>query len=331
MVRMYNGIIIAILFFISLGGTFIVRNVALRKSILDIPNERSSHSTPTPRGGGLAIALTWYSFLIFWFLEGKLEYKLFLALMCGLILSVISFIDDVRNLSPKIRIVSQIISSSLALVILGGLKIIDLGFIVIKIPVWLNILVLLSIVWMTNLFNFLDGIDGYLGSESLFIFLSLFIITGDILLIAFVSIIFGFLIWNWPKAKIFCGDVGSTLIGFTVMIFAIQYQNTNKLSFIIPIILSGLFWMDASITLIRRWRNKEKLSIPHKKHAYQRLVQWGYSHTQVVIYGMIINILLFLIAYMSWINEKLLLLAFLLHIIIVLIFIKFSDNKMAFK
>jgi UDP-N-acetylmuramyl pentapeptide phosphotransferase/UDP-N-acetylglucosamine-1-phosphate transferase len=289
---MFDVFFLILFFVISFIGTHLVRKIVINKSIIDIPNSRSSHDVPTPRGGGLAIAVSWYLFLILWFALGRIQLRLFLALFSSIILVIVSFIDDVKDLPPRIRLFSQVISSILGLLALKGFYGIDIGFKYFEFPIWMNLFVLGGIIWMINLFNFMDGTDGYLGMEGVFIFTSLSIFNGDYMSLMFAIIILGFLLWNWPKAKIFCGDVGSTLIGYTFIIYAIYYQNTHQTSFLISLILSGLFWGDASITLFRRWKNKESLSIAHKKHAYQRLIQGGYSHKKVLFIGLFINSIL---------------------------------------
>lgn len=126
------------------------------------------------------------------------------------------------------------------------------------------------------------------------------------------------------------GDVGSTLLGYNIAIFAIYYQNTDKSSIIIWLILSSVFWFDATLTLFRRWRNKEKLSQAHKKHAYQRLVQSGWSHQKTVIAAIIINIFLFGMVFITVWNKQLLLPVFFVCILFLYVIVKFIDKKKAF-
>ena len=319
--------------FISLALTFFVRKFALKKQILDIPNERSSHTIPTPRGGGLAIAISWYLAITVLYFLGKIEGDLFFALLSGVVLSVISFIDDIRNLSPKIRMVAQFTAAVLALVAMGGSSLIDIGFLKYENRIILSLLSIPFIIWFINLFNFLDGIDGYLGMEGIFVFSALWFFTGNNLLLIFVAAIAGFLILNWPapKAKIFCGDVGSTLIGFNVAVFSIYFQKTDQLSIVIPIIVSALFWFDATITLIRRWRNGEELSVAHRKHAYQRIVQAGFSHKKTVAWAISLNVVLFLLAYLT-IEFKTFSIGFILIVVLSLWFVvKQIDKKKAFQ
>ena len=136
----------------------------------------------------------------------------------------------------------------------------------------------------------------------------------------------GFLVWNFNNAKIFMGDVGSTLLGYNVAIFTLYHANQESSNLWIWIILFGLFWFDATLTLFRRKINKEKLSKAHKKHAYQRLNQYGWSHFKVTNYSIIINILLFCIVY--FISN--IFIAFVLSIILLYTITRFIDKRKEF-
>ena len=156
------------LFFLSVLLTYSIKIYATQKAILDIPNERSSHSKPTPKGGGLAIIVVFYIGL-FYFKE-SIDSKLFYALLCAIPIAFISFLDDIITLSSKIRLLIQSVSAGMALYFLGGVLSID--FILFELHGWwLNILAFVAIVWLTNLYNFLDGIDGYAGSEALIVWI----------------------------------------------------------------------------------------------------------------------------------------------------------------
>ena len=287
---------------------------------------------PTPRGGGIAVVICWYAGIIyehiFW---TSMPTYLFLAFMSGLLIVAIGLADDIWRISPKIKFIFQLAAASLALYFLGGLQKADLGFVVVKNSYILSALALVGIIWSTNLFNFLDGIDGYLGSEVVFISVAVSLLCSNSVVLMFGAVTLGFLIWNWQKAKIFMGDVGSTLLGFNIAVFAIYYQNLDKTSILIWIILSSLFWFDATLTLFRRFRNKEKLSIAHKKHAYQRITQAGFSHQKTVIISIIINIVIFVFAWLS-IQYPLLITGFLIVVLMILYFIiRKIDSIMPFK
>jgi Fuc2NAc and GlcNAc transferase len=139
--------------------------------------------------------------------------------------------------------------------------------------------------------------------------------------------ILGFLYWNWNKAKIFMGDVGSTLLGYNIAIFTIYYANIEASNFWIWIILFSVYWFDATLTLVRRKLNKEKLSQAHKKHAYQRLTQVGWSHYKVTNYSIGLNLVLFSTIY--FVSNIFISLVF--SMIILILTMKFIDSKKAFE
>jgi len=332
---MFNSSINLILFLlsalvISFVLTWLVRKIAIRKSIIDLPNERSSHTVPTPRGGGIAIAITWFLGITFLFFEGEISLELFLALLCGLPIAFIGFVDDLISISPKVRFTIQLVSSISVLIIFKGINNINLGFSVIEVPYFLSVMAILGIIWFTNLFNFLDGIDGYLGAEVFFIGIVAMLFFGNIPLLMLSAIVLGFLIWNWQPAKIFMGDVGSTLIGFTIGVFIAYSQKSSETSIFIWLILTSLFWFDATLTLYRRWRNGEPLLMPHKKHANQRLVQAGYSHQRVVFYAQILNISLILFIWLAFSFSEISGLLLLLNIVYFYIIVKLIDRKFPF-
>lgn len=311
--------------------TWLVKLFLAKKKIIDIPNERSSHSIPTPRGGGIAIVIVWFVGLFALFIFNKIEHNLFYALVSGLILVIIGILDDIFDLKPIIRIAGQVTSSILALVFIGGLNIFDLGFYQIHYLWPLTLFALIGIIWFINLYNFLDGIDGYAGMQGIFISLAFFFFTSSDYYLLLAAATIGFLVWNWQPAKIFMGDVGSTLLGFNFAVFAIYEQNTNHIPLIIFLIISALFWFDATFTLIRRFMKKEKLSQAHKKHAYQRVVQSGYSHQKTVIFALGINLILFSLALWSYSNQKLMLLALVIASAMLMLVTKIIDRKKKFE
>lgn len=319
-----------VLFFISLLITFLIKQIAIKKSLLAMPNERSSHITPTPHGGGIAIALTWFLGLIYLFTCKEINTQLFSALMVGVVLSVVSFLDDLYELSPKKRLLTQAFVSLLGLYLLGGLAKIDLGFFVIDNQILTNGFAFLGIMWFINLYNFLDGIDGYAGSEAVFLGVAGWFLFGESYFLVLVVCVLGFLVWNWHKAKIFMGDVGSTLLGYNVAIFAIYHQNYGT-PILVWLIFFGLFWFDATLTLFRRYRNGEKLSIAHKKHAYQRLTQSGWSHEKVVVYSILLNMLLVVLGYIAFVFQGLSMACFIVTIILLYGVIKWIDTKKRFE
>lgn len=318
------------IFVASLLLAYFIRTFALKKSLLAKVNERSSHTTPTPHGGGIAIALTWFLGLIYLVTCKEIESSLFYALMCGSLLSVVSYFDDLYELSPKLRLFVQAVVCLAGLYALGGLNRIDFGFWVLENQVICNVLAFFGIMWFINLYNFLDGIDGYAGSEAIFLAIAGWLLFGGEHFLVLVSSVAGFLVWNWHKAKIFMGDVGSTLLGYTIAIFALYYQN-NGVSIFVWIILFGLFWFDATLTLIRRYRNHEKLSLAHRKHAYQRLVQSGIAHDRVVFFALSINLVLLILGYSAFVYPSGMLGWFILALLFLYGAMKFVDKRKKFE
>lgn len=319
-----------ILVSISFGLTFLIKKVALRLKIIDIPNQRSSHVIPTPRGGGLAIVITWYIGISILFYLEFIERNLYFALICGVLLAIISLIDDVINLKPIFRLFTQVITAIGAFIFLKGIDSIFIaGF---EIDYWFIIypISIIGIVWFINLFNFLDGIDAYASIEAVCVALGLYIFTGNIVTVVLIVSVLGFLFWNWPKAKIFMGDVGSTQLGFILIVLGIYFHNENQFSIIQWLILTSPFWFDATFTLFRRWRNKEKLSQAHKKHVYQRLVQSGFSHLRVDVYLIGVNIVLLGFVYSAFNFSKFIILFFFLTILLMYSVTKWVDKRKEF-
>ncbi|WP_419767344.1 MraY family glycosyltransferase [Arcobacter sp.] len=316
-----------IFFSLSFILTYLIKEYAIKKSLIAHVNDRSSHTTPTPHGGGIAIAITWFIGLIYLYFTKQIDQTLFYALLVGIIISVVSFFDDLFELSAKLRLIVQSLVSLLGLYALGGLGSLDFGLFSIDNQIFTNVFTFFMIIWFINLYNFLDGIDGYAGSEALFLALAGFALFGGNHFLVLAVAVLGFLIWNWHKAKIFMGDVGSTLLGYNIAIFTIYYANKESTNFLIWVILFGVFWFDATLTLYRRKKNGESLSQAHKKHAYQRLTQSGWSHSKVVIASIFINILLFVIVY--YVSN--IFLAFIISLILLYASIYFVDKKKAFE
>lgn len=289
---------------ISMSATGIILKYLHKKEILDHPNQRSSHSTPTPRGGGIGIliaiipAIALVNFTSDAPLVGTIPVLCFALLLAGL-----SWVDDLRTLGPGIRFFCQILSVMMTLYFLPSPTDGYLGGVA---PLWLEKVILaFGWIWFINLFNFMDGIDGITGVEvisissgvvliSLFSSLSTeYTQTGLILAAAAL----GFLKWNWHKAKVFMGDVGSVPLGFIlgwVLILLIAE------GFLIASMLVALYYLcDASLTLFKRALRKEKIWLPHREHYYQLATQAGLSHGQTVIRIAFVNMGLLFCAWMS--------------------------------
>jgi Fuc2NAc and GlcNAc transferase len=315
------------LLILSLFLTYLIKNYMIKKSLVASVNERSSHTVPTPHGGGIALSITWFTGLGYLFLNNQIEANLFHAMMVGLVISMVSFFDDIYELTPKIRLLAQAVVAIGGLYFLGGFETLTFGIFDISSQIFTNIFAFFLIVWFVNLYNFLDGINGYAGSEAVFLSFAGFMLFGGDHFIVLAVATLGFLYWNWNKAKIFMGDVGSTLLGYNVAIFTIYYANQEPGSFWIWIMLFGVFWFDATVTLLRRKLNGEKLSQAHRKHAYQRLTQSGWTHYKVTNYAVGLN--LFLLSSVYLIPN--ILVAFLVALIVLALSMKFVDKRIRFE
>lgn len=246
--------------------------------------------------------------------------------MVGAIISIVSFFDDLYELSAKLRLIAQALVAFGGLYFLGGFESLTFGLFSVENQMLTNVFAFVMIIWFINLYNFLDGINGYAGSEAVFLALAGFLLFGGEHFLVLAVAVLGFLVWNYNKAKIFMGDVGSTLLGYNVAIFTIYYANQDSSDLWVWVVLFGVFWFDATLTLLRRKLNGEKLSQAHKKHAYQRLTQTGWSHYKVTNYSIGLNLVLFCVVY--FISN--IFVAFVLALIVLGLSMKFVDSKKKF-
>jgi UDP-N-acetylmuramyl pentapeptide phosphotransferase/UDP-N-acetylglucosamine-1-phosphate transferase len=307
------------LILMSFALTWSIMRYSLTRNILDIPNERSSHTHPTPRGGGLAIVIS-----------GSLDRNLYFALLCGVLLAVISLIDDLFDIKPLVRLIAHTTTALASLIFLDGIhQVLFFGKEIFP-NIVLYVITIVGMVWFINLYNFLDGIDGYASVEAIMMSLALFLFSGNSITLILIASVSGFLIWNWPKARIFMGDVGSTQLGFILVVLGIYLHNERNFSIIYWLILAAPFWFDATLTLYRRWRRKEKLSQAHRKHIYQRLVQSGFSHLQVDIFLSLLNVILIVAVYFCIKHNSLQIPLLILIIASLYIVSIYADNRKPF-
>lgn len=319
-----------LIFICSILITYLLISISPLIGTIDKPNERRQNKVPVPSAGGLAILLTWYSGLVYIYFFRSIDTHLFYGLLSGLILVVIGLLDDIFEIKPVWRLIAQAVSTILGLYFIGGLSVLDFGFFVITNQWVLSIFAFIGIMWVINLFNFLDGIDGYAGMEIVFFVFFLYFFAGASYSLLLAAATAGFLVWNWPKAKIFMGDVGSTTIGFTIGLLMIHYQNTSQINLFVSLIAFALFWFDATYTLFKRWRNKEKLTLAHKKHVYQRMVQSGFSHQKTLLIGIGINMILLVLALGAYKKPEFMLLFFIGAVLLMYILARWVNKRKAF-
>jgi Fuc2NAc and GlcNAc transferase len=279
--------------------TGLVRRMALARGLLDIPNVRSSHSVPTPHGGGAAIVLSVSVACIVLWMRRAIDGNLLIALLGGLAVAALGFVDDRHHLKAGRRFAVHVMAALWALGWLGGLPPVRLGNEVLSSGAAGYAIGAIGMVWVLNLFNFMDGIDGLAASEGTFV------AWGGALVAALgpaadgvwqPAVIVGaaccgFLLWNWPPAKIFMGDVGSGYLGYLVSVLTVAATRTDPVALCVWLILGGVFWCDATVTMVRRVLRGQSAHTAHRGHAYQQLARrWG-QHRRVTLLALGINLL----------------------------------------
>lgn len=293
----------------------LVRRYAI-KALLDHPNERSSHATPTPRGGGLAIALVFHIGVTgLWWMSLLPAFVALALLGGGLLIALIGWVDDHHHVPASWRALVHVIAASWSVYCLGGISQLNLGDFFLPLPGIGSVLAVIGIVWLINLYNFMDGIDGIAGGQGVCAALmggALLWLAGNqgLALAAWLlaAACAGFLVWNWPPARIFMGDVGSGLIGFIFAVLALASEKSGDVPLLIWVLLLALFVGDSTLTLLKRMIRGEKWYTAHRSHGYQRLIQKGLSHRDVTLWFIGINVLvLWPLALWGWQVPELLL------------------------
>lgn len=290
--------------FVAYWLTGLTRNYAMRQELLDIPNQRSSHSVPTPRGGGVSIivAIVVAGLLAAWKYPDQAG-PLFLLITTSFTYALLGWLDDHIDLSSLSRFLVQILISVFAI---SWLFMIDGASLSGHVPAQLlAITAVLWVVWMANLYNFMDGIDGIAAIEALVLSAAAAVWFGVqggdgimIVALAVMGASAGFLGWNWSPAKIFMGDVGSVALGAFFAVLALVGSSHYGIPITAFIVLYGVFLVDSTVTLIKRMLRREKWWQAHRSHYYQRAVQSGWSHSEVSLAVLVIDIVLATLATM---------------------------------
>lgn len=280
-------------------GTRAIRHYALSSSsLIDVPNSRSSHVVPTPRGGGIAIVAAFTTGCALLTATGRIPASWLPALLGGALpIAVVGFWDDRQPLPARWRFLSHLACAAWVLGWMGGIPPVpafgrqwDLG--------WAGaVLAVLYLVWLVNLYNFMDGIDGIAGIEAITVSVCgavcWWMATGStswsvpVLLAASVA---GFLVWNWPPARIFMGDAGSGFIGMALGFLSLWTATEQAQVFWCWLILLGCFMVDATTTLVRRVLKGERFYEAHRSHAYQYASRRHASHKKVTLAVGMINV-----------------------------------------
>lgn len=279
--------------------TWVLRCYALSSDLIDIPNARSSHVVPTPRGGGVAIVISvlvalpfiaWQEFIpwsVMWGLWGA---------GCGV--AVVGFLDDHDHIPARWRLLGHFLSAAWVLFWLGGLPPLEVFGSVLEFGWWGNAFAAIWLVWHLNLYNFMDGIDGIASVEALTACLGAALIytllgfRGDTLVPVLLAVaVAGFLFWNFPPARIFMGDAGSGFLGMVIGVFSIQAAWLKPQLLWCWLILLGVFIVDATWTLVRRLLRRVKVYEAHRSHAYQIASRLFGAHLPVTLCILALNVL----------------------------------------
>lgn len=287
-------------------GAWLVRRHALNLGLVQLPNHRSSHQVPTPTGGGIGIVIGVTAAGLLAGFMGLIAWRWPLTLALALPLAAVGFIDDRRPVPARLRLALQLLSCGLLLVASGAWQALGpIGFLVL----------LVAGVWWINLFNFMDGIDGLAASQAIFmtlgaVLLGLFAslgsasgpggpvgvggssLSGLLPLASVAAGCGGFLCLNWPPARVFMGDVGSTWLGFMLFGFALEsvVGGGGGLHPAVWLVLGATFGCDATVTLLRRMLRGERWTEAHRSHAYQRLARRFGAHRPVTLLVIAVNL-----------------------------------------
>jgi len=303
----FKSLISNIAFTVFLGVLSYVLTIFMikRVRILDAPNQRSSHSVPTPRSGGFAILISFFvGLLALRVLSDNPGFQeSFFAVFIGaiLLIAIVSVVDDLMDLGFKAKLFTQVIATIIVMsfgVVVDRLAFPFVGMV--DLGLWGYPLTLIWIVGLTNAFNFMDGIDGLAAGTAIVVGVFFAVITnieGNIfvylLCLTLVGACLGFFALNWQPAKIFMGDTGSQFLGFVLAvlsIFAGKFDASHTSYFVMVLLFFHYIW-DTGYTLFRRTKNNEKVTQAHRTHLYQLMNALGMSHAQVTLLYLALTIL----------------------------------------
>ncbi len=278
---------------LSWVGAHLVRHQAHRWGLITLPNQRSSHQQMTPHGGGLGMVVVGSAVAMAMALQHP-RLGLFGVMLMACVMAMLGLVDDLRPQSVRLRLGVQ-------LLLVGGLLLLWSDVVhTLTLGAWFCLLV--GGVWWINLFNFMDGLDGFAASEALFMsaVAALISLWGHperlqdpwwLMLAVLAAVGAGFLIANWPPARIFMGDVGSTWLAYWLLALALWSVSRGWVSPVSWLLLAGWFVTDATTTLLTRMLTRQRWYSPHRSHAYQRLARhWG-SHRLVTLALWGVNVL----------------------------------------
>lgn len=279
-----------------------------RLHILDHPGERSLHSQPVPRSGGVAVLAGLLAGSLLLWARYPVGTNGALLVLATLVLALVSFLDDRYDVDQRLRILVHLLAAAFA--IAAGFRpgVLELPGLSVMLPEWLTLAVIaMFIVWMINLYNFMDGMDGFAGGMTVFGFASLAILgllQGNALFSAASGVVVGaaagFLWFNFPPARIFMGDTGSSTLGLLAAVFILWGVRDEVFPLWLALLVFSPFIVDATVTLGLRLLRGEKVWLPHKTHYYQRLVQIGWGHRGTLLAEYCLMLSCSLSAILAW-------------------------------
>ena len=296
--RLSYSILLAGVFIIALAGAALYFRIASVYGPYANPNYRSLHQRVTPRGGGIVIAASVLGVLLWLYCHGVLGLRSFLVFFAGgCVVGAAGFADDRFDIKPKYRLVLHFLAASWIAVWFGGLPPIDFGFTQINLGVFGHTLLVLACLWFYNLYNFIDGIDAMASAATIFIGVAMGLVMAiqgqsDLALIlgslAVASI--GFLMFNWPPAKMFLGDSGSSFISYILSAVMLASLARNAASIWVWLIVFAYYFSDTTSTTLVRALTLSGWYLPHRSHAYQNLARVWDNHLRMVLIVMAINL-----------------------------------------
>ncbi len=273
-----------------------LRRYLLARELVDLPDARRSHARPTPRGGGLAMAVGLGVSMLLLSVHFPQAWA---WLLMAIALTVLGWLDDRHDLRVRWRLAAQLLIAALVVWWWGAPSAVHLGNLAIEAGWLWTALAVIALIWMINLHNFMDGSDGLAAGQGAWCGLAFGLAFaleqawfGASVAWCLAGACFGFLFWNRPPARVFMGDSGSLLVGGVIAGLALHGATSGAFSIWISLIVCAVFVVDATATLLHRMRKGEQWYTPHRSHAYQRLIASGWTHAQVLILYGLVNMLI---------------------------------------
>lgn len=290
-----------------------------RRQFLDLPNDRSSHTTPTPRGGGLIIVALGVLQCVLLAISGS--YTTLMLTFAGLwmLWGALGWLDDAYQLGARSRFLVQFLLAGVTVLLFGYADVLHISLTSTIVLGGLGVVLsVVGIVWMVNLYNFMDGIDGLAASQAIVACITLafwFFLRGGndlaLLCLGVAASTYGFLLLNWQPAKLFMGDVGSLSLGFFFAVMLVIGNNRFDIPIFCSITLLMVFVADTMSTLVTRAKRREALGQAHRDHHYQKLVDFGLQHKTVVSLYLSVMVLFSMISTVMLIERNFLLPGFI--------------------